>query len=148
MVTIEVMRAISAAFNSRDVERIVACFAEDAIFCLARGPSRSAARCGARRRSGRRSPTASSRSPTCGGTARIHPRGNQPSRCGPCAARAPTARNWTTRLRHLPLQGDKIIHKNTFWKIVEHKTGCSRRRRLPSPLALKGSPCTIPRAFR
>src|SRR5207248_10567120 len=38
MVTLELMRAISAAFNSRDVERIVDCFAEDAIFCLARGP--------------------------------------------------------------------------------------------------------------
>ena len=38
MVTLEMMRAISAAFNSRDVERIVDCFAEDAIFCLARGP--------------------------------------------------------------------------------------------------------------
>ena len=38
MVTIELMRQISAAFNSRDVERIVACFAEDGVFCLARGP--------------------------------------------------------------------------------------------------------------
>src|SRR5437660_11774934 len=38
MVTIELMRRISAAFNSRDVERIVECFAEDATFCLARGP--------------------------------------------------------------------------------------------------------------
>jgi len=38
MVTIELMRAISAAFNSRDVERIVACFADDGVFCLARGP--------------------------------------------------------------------------------------------------------------
>src|SRR5207302_7028387 len=38
MVTVELMRAISAAFNSRDVERIVDCFAEDATFCLARGP--------------------------------------------------------------------------------------------------------------
>jgi ketosteroid isomerase-like protein len=37
-VTIELMRRISAAFNSRDVERIVDCFAEDATFCLARGP--------------------------------------------------------------------------------------------------------------
>jgi ketosteroid isomerase-like protein len=37
-VTVELMRAISAAFNSRDVERIVAHFAEDAVFCLARGP--------------------------------------------------------------------------------------------------------------
>src|SRR5437773_9788437 len=38
MVTIELMRQISAAFNSRDAERIVACFAEDGTFCLARGP--------------------------------------------------------------------------------------------------------------
>jgi len=38
MVTLELMKAISAAFNSRDVERIVDCFADDGIFCLARGP--------------------------------------------------------------------------------------------------------------
>ena len=37
-VTMELMRAISAAFNSRDVDRIVAFFAEDAVFYLARGP--------------------------------------------------------------------------------------------------------------
>jgi ketosteroid isomerase-like protein len=36
--TEELMQAISAAFNSRDVERIVSYFAEDAVFCLARGP--------------------------------------------------------------------------------------------------------------
>src|SRR5947209_13549081 len=38
MVTLELMRKISAAFNSRDVERIVDCFAESGTFCLARGP--------------------------------------------------------------------------------------------------------------
>jgi len=38
MVTLELMQQISAAFNSRDVERIVDCFAEGATFCLARGP--------------------------------------------------------------------------------------------------------------
>ena len=37
-VTPELMRAISAAFNSRDVDRIVSHFAEDATFYLARGP--------------------------------------------------------------------------------------------------------------
>ena len=37
-ITLERMREISAAFNSRDVERIVDCFAEDGVFCLARGP--------------------------------------------------------------------------------------------------------------
>jgi ketosteroid isomerase-like protein len=38
MVTLELMKAISAAFNSRDVERIVSFFAEDGVFCLSRGP--------------------------------------------------------------------------------------------------------------
>src|SRR5438128_1268816 len=37
-VAMALMRAIPAAFNSRDVERIVAFFAEDAVFYLARGP--------------------------------------------------------------------------------------------------------------
>jgi ketosteroid isomerase-like protein len=34
----KLMRAISAAFNSRDVDRIVEFFADDAVFYLARGP--------------------------------------------------------------------------------------------------------------
>jgi ketosteroid isomerase-like protein len=38
MVTLELMKAISAAFNSRDVYRIVSFFAEDGVFCLSRGP--------------------------------------------------------------------------------------------------------------
>ncbi|MGH7094132.1 MAG: nuclear transport factor 2 family protein, partial [Stellaceae bacterium] len=38
MVTLELMKAISAAFNSRDVDRIVGFFAEDGVFCLSRGP--------------------------------------------------------------------------------------------------------------
>ena len=37
MVTLELMKAISAAFNARDVERIVSFFAEDGVFCLSRG---------------------------------------------------------------------------------------------------------------
>ena len=57
--TPELMKAISAAFNSRDVDRIVSYFTDDATFWLARGPSRSAARWRARRRSARRWPTAS-----------------------------------------------------------------------------------------
>jgi steroid delta-isomerase-like uncharacterized protein len=36
--TPELMREISAAFNSRDVDRIVEFFAEDGVFQLARGP--------------------------------------------------------------------------------------------------------------
>jgi ketosteroid isomerase-like protein len=38
MVTLELMKAISAAFNARDVDRIVSFFAEDGVFCLSRGP--------------------------------------------------------------------------------------------------------------
>jgi hypothetical protein len=52
MVTLDLMKAISAAFNSRDVERIVSFFAEDGIYAF---------------------------------------------------------------------KGDKIVHKNTFWKQVEHR---------------------------
>jgi ketosteroid isomerase-like protein len=37
-VTESLMRDISAAFNSRDVDRIVSFFNDDAVFCLARGP--------------------------------------------------------------------------------------------------------------
>ena len=124
MVTIERMRAISAAFNSRDVERIVDCFAEDGVFCLARGPE------------------------TVGRTLR----GKAAIRKA-LAARftqipdmrweneeyilAPPDRAlslWTVRGKGVDgealdyqgcdiyrFQGDKIIHKNTFWKIVEHK---------------------------
>ena len=36
--TLELMKQINAAFNSRDVDRIVAFFAEDATFLMARGP--------------------------------------------------------------------------------------------------------------
>src|SRR5207237_9300242 len=36
--TPELMKAISAAFNSRDVDRIASFFTEDATFWLARGP--------------------------------------------------------------------------------------------------------------
>ncbi|MBM4443112.1 MAG: nuclear transport factor 2 family protein [Candidatus Rokubacteria bacterium] len=36
--TLELMKDINAAFNSRDVDRILAFFAEDATFLMARGP--------------------------------------------------------------------------------------------------------------
>jgi len=37
-VTMELLKAISAAFNSRDPDRIMAHFAEDAVFFMASGP--------------------------------------------------------------------------------------------------------------
>jgi ketosteroid isomerase-like protein len=36
--TLELMKAINAAFNARDVDRIASFFAEDATFFMARGP--------------------------------------------------------------------------------------------------------------
>ncbi len=124
MVTIERMRQISAAFNSRDVGRIVDCFAEGATFCLARGPEPV----------GR----------TLRGKAEIRKALADRFRQIPDMRweneeyiLAPPDRAisvWTVRGKgsdgeDLDYQGcdiyrfagDKIIGKNTFWKIVEHK---------------------------
>jgi taurine dehydrogenase small subunit len=123
LVTIELMRAISAAFNSRDVDRIVDCFAEDGIFCLARGPE-SVGR-------------------TLRGKAAIRKalsdRFKQISDmrweneeyilAGDRAISLWTVRGKGSDGEELNYQGcdiyrfegDKIIRKNTFWKMVEHK---------------------------
>jgi ketosteroid isomerase-like protein len=122
MVTIELMRAISAAFNSRDVERIVACFTDDAIFCLARGPEPV----------GR----------TLRGKAAIRKALSDRFQQIPdmrwdgqeyILAGDQAVSLWTVRGKGdgeqlnyqgcdiYRFEGDKIIAKNTFWKIVEHK---------------------------
>jgi ketosteroid isomerase-like protein len=125
MVTLELMKSISAAFNSRDVERIVAFFAEDGVFCLSRGPEPV----------GR----------TLAGKAAIKKAladrfvqipdmrwENEEYILAPEADRAISV--WTVRGKSADgealdyqgcdiytFKGDKIIHKNTFWKQVEHK---------------------------
>ena len=123
MVTMELMRHISAAFNSRDVERIVECFAEDGVFCLARGPE-SVGR-------------------TLKGKAAIRKALADRFKQIPdmrwenedyILAGDRAISIWTVRGKGADgedlnyqgcdiyrFQGDKIIHKNTFWKIVEHK---------------------------
>ena len=123
MVKLELMRQISAAFNSRDVERIVECFAEDGVFCLARGPE-SVGR-------------------TLKGKAAIRKALADRFKQIPdmrwenedyILAGDRAISIWTVRGRGADgedlnyqgcdiyrFQGDKIIHKNTFWKIVEHK---------------------------
>ena len=122
-VTIERMRAISAAFNSRDVDRIVDLFAEDGVFCLARGPE-SVGR-------------------TLKGKAAIRKalahrfkqipdmrwENEEYILAGDRAISLWTVRGKGADGEELNYQGcdiyrfqdDKIIHKNTFWKIVEHK---------------------------
>jgi ketosteroid isomerase-like protein len=126
MVNLELMKAISAAFNSRDVDRIVEFFAEDGVFCLARGPETV----------GR----------TLAGKAVIRKAladrfkvipdmrwENEQYILAPEANRAISV--WTVRGKghdgeDLYYQGcdiytfnkdGKIAHKNTFWKQVEHK---------------------------
>ena len=122
-VTLELMRAISASFNSRDVERILAHFADDATFYLARGPEPV----------GR----------TLAGKAAIRQaltdrfkqipdmrwENEEYILAGDRAISLWTVRGKGTDGEELNYQGcdiyrfagDKIIHKNTFWKIVEHK---------------------------
>jgi ketosteroid isomerase-like protein len=124
MVTLELMKAISAAFNSRDVDRIVSFFAEDGVFCLSRGPEPV----------GR----------TLKGKSVIRKAladrfvqipdmrwENEEYILAPDANRAISV--WTVRGKggdgeDLNYQGcdiytfdrnDKIAHKNTFWKIVQ-----------------------------
>ena len=123
MVTAQLMREISAAFNSRDVERIVQCFAEDGVFCLARGPE-SVGR-------------------TLKGKAAIRKALADRFKQIPdmrwenedyILAGDRAISIWTVRGRGADgedlnyqgcdiyrFEGEKIIHKNTFWKIVEHR---------------------------
>jgi len=124
MVNQDLMKTISAAFNSRDVDRIVDCFAEDGVFCLSRGPETV----------GR----------TLKGKAAIRKALADRFKQIPDMRweneeyiLAPPDRAisvWTVRGQGADgesldyqgcdiyrFQGDKIIHKNTFWKIVEHK---------------------------
>lgn len=122
-VTMGLMREISAAFNSRDVERIVSHFAEDAVFCLARGPEPV----------GR----------TLRGKAAIRKALADRFKQIPdmrwdgqdyILAGDRGVSLWTVRGKGgdgealnyqgcdiYRFEGGKIVEKNTFWKIVEHK---------------------------
>jgi ketosteroid isomerase-like protein len=123
MVTTELMQRISAAFNSRDVERIVDYFAEDATFCLARGPEPVG-----RTLKGK----AAIRKALADRFKQIpdmHWDHQEYILAGDRAVSLWTVRGRGKDGEELNYQGcdiyrfagDKIIHKNTFWKIVEHK---------------------------
>jgi ketosteroid isomerase-like protein len=123
VVTIELMRKISAAFNSRDVDRIVDCFAEDGVFCLARGPESVG-----RTLKGK----AAIRKALAARFVQIPDmrwENEDYILAGDRAISIWTVRGRGTHGEELNYQGcdiyrfegDKIIHKNTFWKIVEHK---------------------------
>ena len=124
MVTIERMRAISAAFNSRDVERIVECFAEDGVFCLARGPETV----------GRTLKGKAAIRQALGDRFKQIPDMRWDNEeyilAGDKAISLWTVRGKGSDGETLNYQGcdiytfnkdDKIVHKNTFWKIVENR---------------------------
>ena len=124
MVTLELMKAISAAFNARDVDRIASFFAEDGVFCLSRGPEPVG-----RTLRGR----AVIRKALADRFVQIPDMRweNEEYILAPDANRAISV--WTVRGKgsdgeDLNYQGcdiyifnkdDKIAHKNTFWKIVQ-----------------------------
>jgi len=124
MVTQELMKAISAAFNARDVDRIVSFFAEDGVFCLSRGPEPVG-----RTLKGK----AAIRKALADRFVQIPDMRweNEEYILAPQDNRAISV--WTVRGKgsdgeELNYQGcdiytfdrnDKIVHKNTFWKIVQ-----------------------------
>ena len=126
MVTLELMKAISAAFNSRDVDRICSFFAEDGVFCMSRGPEPVG-------RTLRGKETI--RKALADRFVQIPDMRweNEEYILAPEANRAISV--WTVRGKGsdgetLNYQGcdiytfnkdGKIVHKNTFWKIVENR---------------------------
>ena len=124
MVTLDLMKAISAAFNSRDVDRIVSFFAEDGVFCLARGPESVG-----RTLSGK----AVIRKALADRFAVIPDmrwENEEYILAGDRAISVWTVRGKSADGEELNYQGcdiytfnkeSKIVHKNTFWKQVEHR---------------------------
>jgi ketosteroid isomerase-like protein len=121
--TPELMKAISAAFNSRDVDRIASFFTEDATFWLARGPEPV----------GRTLRGRETIRNTLAARFKVIPDMRWDHKeyifAGNRAISVWTVRGKGADGEDLNYQGcdiyrfedDKIIHKNTFWKIVEHQ---------------------------
>ncbi len=123
MATIELMRAISAAFNSRDVERIVDCFADGATFCLARGPEPVGRTLRGKDEIRRALAARFKQIPD------MRWENEEYVLAGDRALSVWTVRGKGVDGEDLNYQGcdiytfrgDKIIAKNTFWKMVEHQ---------------------------
>jgi len=124
MVTTERMREISAAFNSRDVDRIVECFAEDGVFCLARGPESVGRTLKGKAIIRRALADRFEQIPD------MRWENEDYILAGDRAISIWTVRGRGVDGEELDYQGcdiyrfdpaGKIVHKNTFWKIVEQK---------------------------
>jgi ketosteroid isomerase-like protein len=127
MVTLELMKAISAAFNSRDVDRIVSFFAEDGVFCLSRGPEPVGRTLAGKAAIGKALADRFVQIPDMRWE-------NEEYILAPGDDNDRAISIWTVRGKSadgeaLDYQGcdiytfkdDKIVHKNTFGKIVERK---------------------------
>jgi ketosteroid isomerase-like protein len=119
----KLMKEISAAFNSRDVERIVSHFTDDATFWLARGPEPV----------GRTLAGKAAIAKALADRFKVIPDMRWDHKeyifAGDRAISVWTVRGKGADGENLDYEGcdiytfrgDKIAAKNTFWKIVEHK---------------------------
>ena len=128
MPTLERMKEISAAFNSRDGDRIVDCFAEDGVFCLARGPESVGRTLKGKAAIRRALADRFKQIPDMRWENEDYILAGAPGH-EDCAISVWTVRGKGADGEELNYQGcdiyrfagDKIVHKNTFWKIVEHQ---------------------------
>ena len=119
----KLLNEISAAFNSRDVDRIVSHFTDDATFWLARGPEP-----GGRTLSGKAAirKALADRFKVIPDMRWDH---KEHILAGDRAISVWTVRGTGADGEKLDYQGcdiytfkdDKIVHKNTFWKIVQNR---------------------------
>lgn len=117
------MRAINDAFNARDVERILSFFADDATFLMARGPEPC----------GRRVHGKAAIGKVLADRFKVIPDMRWDHIdvfiAGPRAVSVWTVRGTGADGETLEYQGcdiyafrgDKILNKDTYWKIVEHR---------------------------
>lgn len=121
--TLELMQAINDAFNARDVDRIASFFAEDATFLMARGPEP----CGRRVR-GREAikKVLADRFAVIHGMRWDHIdhfiAGNRAVSVWMVTGRAADGEALNYQGCDIyEFRGDKILNKDTYWKLVEHR---------------------------
>jgi ketosteroid isomerase-like protein len=121
--SIELLLEINEAFNSRDVDRIMSFFADDATFLMARGPEA----CG-RRVQGKAaiSKVLADRFKVIAGMRWDHidhfVTGNRAVSVWTVTGRSADGEALEYRGCDIyEFRGDKIVHKDTYWKLVEQR---------------------------
>lgn len=121
--TPELMNAISQAFNSRDVDRIASFFAEDAVFCLSRGPEPVGRTLKGRETIRKALADRFKVIPDMRWEHKEHIyAGNRAISVWTVKGKGTTGEDLNYEGCDIyTIKGGKIVAKNTFWKIVEHK---------------------------